>query len=93
VFIQIIAHKNNCKKQLVEKKNEKRKRKKTTAQIRTNVRACGFNARLLARSQFASGRSCDLPTRSSFSVVFLGLGANAQFVPKFPMLPMQPYSW
>jgi hypothetical protein len=38
---------------------------------------------LLARSQFASGRSCDLPTSSRFSMVFLGPRANAELVPKF----------
>jgi hypothetical protein len=37
----------------------------------------------LARSQFASGRSYDRPTRSRFSVVFLGPRANAELVPKF----------
>jgi hypothetical protein len=42
-----------------------------------------FSAGLLARSQFASGRSCDRPTRSRFSVVFLGPRANAELVPKF----------
>jgi hypothetical protein len=42
----------------------------------------GFNAGLPARSQFASGRSCDRPTRSRFSVVFLGTRANAELVPK-----------
>jgi hypothetical protein len=58
-------------------------KKKKTAQIGTNVRARVFNAGLLARSQFASGRSCDRPTRSRFSVVFLGHRANAELVPKF----------
>jgi hypothetical protein len=42
-----------------------------------------FNAGLLARSQFASGRSCDRPTRSRFSVVSFGHRANAELVPKF----------
>jgi hypothetical protein len=70
------AH-NNCKNNLLKQK------KNTTAQIRTNVRARGFNAGLLARSQFASGRSCDRPTRSRFSVVFLGPIVNAKLVPKF----------
>jgi hypothetical protein len=42
-----------------------------------------FSAGLLARSQFASGRSCDRPTRSRFSVVFLGPRANAELVHKF----------
>jgi hypothetical protein len=42
-----------------------------------------LNAGLLARSQFASGRSCDRPTRSRFSVVFLGPRANVELVPKF----------
>jgi hypothetical protein len=37
----------------------------------------------LARSQFASGRSCDRPTRSRFSVVSLVPRANAELVPKF----------
>jgi hypothetical protein len=46
--------------------------KNTTSQIGTNVRFRGFNTGLLARSQFASGRSFDRPTRSRFSVVFLG---------------------
>jgi hypothetical protein len=55
------------------------KEKKT--QLGTNVRACVFNARLLARSRFASGRPCDQPTRSKFSIVFLGPRANAQLVP------------
>jgi hypothetical protein len=53
------------------------------AQIGTNVRARVFNAGLLTSSQFASGRSCDRPTRSRFSVVFLGPRANAELVPKF----------
>jgi hypothetical protein len=42
------------KRQLVKKR---KKKKNTTAQIGTNVGARGFNAVLLARSQFASGRS------------------------------------
>jgi hypothetical protein len=67
------------KKQLAGEKERKRK----TAQIGTNVRACIFNARLLARSQFTSRRSCDQPTLSRFSMVFLGLGANTELVPKF----------
>jgi hypothetical protein len=40
------------------------------------------NAGLLARSQFASGRSCDWPTRLRFSVIFLGPRANAESEPK-----------
>jgi hypothetical protein len=55
---------------------------KATSQI-GNVRARVFNAGLLTRSQFASGRSCDRPTRSRYSVVFLGPRANAELVPKF----------
>jgi hypothetical protein len=58
-------------------------RNPTTAQIRTNIRARGINAGLLARSHFASGRSCDRPTRSRFYVVFFGSRANAELVPKF----------
>jgi hypothetical protein len=58
---------------------EKKKNKKTaTVQIGTDVWARIFNAGLLA-----SGRSCDRPTRSRFSVVFLGPRANAELVSKF----------
>jgi hypothetical protein len=64
-------------------KGKKRKNKKKTAQIGTSVRARIFNAGLLARSQFAFGRSCDRQTRSKFSVVFLGPRANAELVAKF----------
>jgi hypothetical protein len=72
------------KKQLVGKKGrEKQKGKPQQHRLGTNVRARGFNAGLLARSQFASGRSCDRPTRSRFSVVYLGPRANAELVPKF----------
>jgi hypothetical protein len=74
------AHNNNCKRNNLLKR---KKKKNTTAQIGTNVRVHGFNAGLLARSQFASGRSFDLPTRSRFSMVFLGPRANAELVPKF----------
>jgi hypothetical protein len=79
MHIQIIV-KNNL---LRKKRNEKTEKENTTAQIGTNVRVRGFNAELLARSEFASGRSCDRPTRSRFSVVFLGLRANSELVPKF----------
>jgi hypothetical protein len=72
---------NNCKKQLVEK--IKQKRKTQQHRLGTNVRVSGFNAGLVTRSQFASGRSWDRPTRSRFSVVFLGPRANAELVPKF----------
>jgi hypothetical protein len=57
--------------------------KKATAQIETNVRARVFNAGLLARSLFASGRSCDQPIQIKFSVFFLGPRENAELVPKF----------
>jgi hypothetical protein len=69
---------------------------KAAAQIGTNVRARRVNAALLARSQFASGRSCDRPTRLRFSVVFLGPRANAELVPKFHVAlhaPMQLSEW
>jgi hypothetical protein len=56
---------------------------KATAQIRADVRVRIFNAGLLARSQFASGRSCDRPTGSRFSMVFLSPRSNAELVPKF----------
>jgi hypothetical protein len=80
MHITIIV-KNNLLKE--ERKWKTQQKKNTTAQIGTNVRPHGFNARLLARSQFASGRSCDQPIRSRFSVVFLGPRANAELVPKF----------
>jgi hypothetical protein len=60
----------------------KRRRRNKTAHIGANVRASVFNAGLLTRSQFASGRSCDRPTRW-FPVVFLGPRANAELLPKF----------
>jgi hypothetical protein len=69
-------HKNICKKKTWGKKEEK----KATAHKRIYVKALVFNAGLLARSQFASGRTCDRPTRSRFSVVFIGPRANAELV-------------
>jgi hypothetical protein len=80
------AHTNNCKKTTCWKKERgkiENKRKTQQYRLGTNVRVRGFNAGLLARSQFASWRSCDRPTRSRFSVVFLGPRANAELVPKF----------
>jgi hypothetical protein len=54
----LYAHKNNCKKQLVGKEDNKEKKKEEkrekAAQIGTNVRASISNAGLLATSQFAS---------------------------------------
>jgi hypothetical protein len=59
-------------------------RNKATAQIGTNIKVHVFNAGLLARSQFVSGRSCDRPTRSRFSMVFFTPGANAELVHRIP---------
>jgi hypothetical protein len=78
-------HTNNCKeKQLVgKKKKEARKRKdrkKQQHRLGTNVRVRGFKERLLVRSQFAPGSSCDRPTLSRFSVVLLGPRVNAELV-------------
>jgi hypothetical protein len=73
----------NLQKQLVNVFKEKKKRKNNTAQIGTNVRTRIFNAALLARSQFASGMSCNQPSGSRFSVVLLGPRENAESVPKF----------
>jgi hypothetical protein len=42
-----------------------------------------INAGQMARSQFASGRSCDRQNRSRFGVVFLVPRANAELIPKF----------
>jgi hypothetical protein len=75
------AHTNNCRKTTSWKK--KKKRKKQHYRLGTKVIVRGFNAGLLARSQFASWRSCDRPTRSRFSVVFLSPRANAELIPKF----------
>jgi hypothetical protein len=78
------AHTNNCAKKLVGIKRKKKQKRETQQHgLGTNVRVRGFKAGLLARSQFASGRSCDRPTRSRFSVVFLGPRANIELVPKF----------
>jgi hypothetical protein len=74
MHITVIVKNNLLKKEI---------KRNTTARIGTNVRVRGFNAGLLARSQFASGRSCDRPTRTRFFVVFLGPRANAELVPKF----------
>jgi hypothetical protein len=72
------AYPNYTRIQIFEKKNQLYMFfNKASAQIGTHVRA------LLARSQFASGRSYDGPTRSRFSMVFLGPRANAELVPKF----------
>jgi hypothetical protein len=80
MHIQIIV-----KKTCWRKKERKKKQKRESQQrgLGSNARVRGFKAGLLARSQFASGRSCDRPTRSRFSVVFLGSRANAELVPKF----------
>jgi hypothetical protein len=81
------VHNNNCKKNLL-KKERKRKEKHNSTD-----RARGFNAGLLARSQFASRRSCDRPTRSRFPLV------PEQMLSWYPnstlhcMLPMQPSQW
>jgi hypothetical protein len=71
----LYTYKNNCKKNLWEKRQERKREK--PEQIGANVTALVFNAGLLAR------RSCDRPTRSSFSMVFHGSTANAELVPKF----------
>jgi hypothetical protein len=78
------AHTNNYKKLVGEKKKGKKQKRKTQQhRLGTNVRVRGFNAGLLARSQFAYGRFCDRPTQSRFFVVFLGTRATAELVPKF----------
>jgi hypothetical protein len=56
---------------------------KAAAQLRTSVDVRIFSAGLLARSQFASGRSCDRPIRPWFFVVSLGLRAKAKLELKF----------
>jgi hypothetical protein len=70
--------------QLANVFKEKRGRgKRKIAHIGTNVRAHIFDVGLLARSQFASGRSCDRTIRSRLSVIFLGSRESAELVPKF----------
>jgi hypothetical protein len=81
VYTDTIFVKTTCK--CFQRKKKEKEKEKKKAQIGTSVRARVFNARLLARSQFASGRSCDRPTRSRFSVVFLGPRANAELLPRF----------
>jgi hypothetical protein len=92
MYIQIIA-KNN----LLKKKGGKKERKKnTTAQIGTNVRVRGLKARLLARSQFASGRSCGQPTDQGFPWFSLVPEQMLSWYPNFTlhcMLAMQPSQW
>jgi hypothetical protein len=61
LFANKIFVKITCKYVQRKEKKERRKRRKT-AQIGTSVRVRVFNTGLLARSQFASGRSCDRPT-------------------------------
>jgi hypothetical protein len=72
---------NNWKNNLLKKR--RKKKENTTTQIGTNVRAQGCKAGLVARNQFASGRSCDRLTWSKFSMAFLGPRANGELVPKF----------
>jgi hypothetical protein len=69
LYTDTIFVKTTCK--CFQRKKKKKGEEEKKAQIGTSVRALVFNAGLLARSQFASGRSCDRPTRSRFSVVFL----------------------
>jgi hypothetical protein len=83
MHIQIIVKESNLLEKKKEKEKKKNKRKTQQHRLGTNVRVRRFNARLLARSQFASERSCDRPTRSRFSMVFLGPRENVELVPKF----------
>jgi hypothetical protein len=48
-----------------------------------NVVTPYFNAGLVARSHYASGRSCGRPNQSRFSVGFFGSRANDGPLPKF----------
>jgi hypothetical protein len=81
ITILVIVKKTCWKKRKVKTREKKQKRKSQQHRLETNVRIRAFNVGLLARSQFASGRSCDRPTRSRFSVV--GPRAYAEVVPKF----------
>jgi hypothetical protein len=63
----------------------KQERKTHEHRLGTNVRVRGYKAVLLARSQFALGRSCVRPNRSRFSVVFVSPRAGAELVFKSPV--------
>jgi hypothetical protein len=92
MHIQIIVKSNLLEK----KRKEKQKRKTQQHRLETNVRVRGFNAGLLARSQFASGRSCDWPTRSRFSVVILDPEQMLRWYTNSTlhcMIPMQHSQW
>jgi hypothetical protein len=67
-------------------KKKKKQRKKKKAQIGTNAGAGVVKAVRLVRSQFASGRTYDRPTRSSISVIFLGAKAHSDLVLKFHVI-------
>jgi hypothetical protein len=59
-YIQFGAYPNHMHIQIIVKNNllgKKQKRKKQQHRLGTNVRVRGFDAGLLTRSQFASGRS------------------------------------
>jgi hypothetical protein len=84
VLSKSYVHKNNCKKSTCgEEKRKKKEKEKHNSTDRNYVSARVFNAGLLARSQFASLKSCDRPTQSRFSVVFLGPRANSELVSNF----------
>jgi hypothetical protein len=76
-----VAHPSHMHTKLLYHKTCKCLNNKAAAQIGTNVRARGLLPDCWL--QFASGRSCDRPSRSRFSVVFLGPRANVELVPKF----------
>jgi hypothetical protein len=91
-YTQFGAYPNYIHIQIIEKKKKKKQKRKKQHILGTNVRVREFKAGLLARSQFASGRSCDRPARSRFSVVFLGPRANAELVPKFHVALHAPHA-
>jgi hypothetical protein len=50
---------------------------------RSLLRSVRLKTRLLARRQYASKRSCDPKTQSSFSVIYLSLTADTELLGKF----------
>jgi hypothetical protein len=56
---------------------------KSTAQTGTTLGVLALNSRLLAESQFASGRPCDQPIPSRFSVAFVVPWAKVELVSEF----------
>jgi hypothetical protein len=85
-----------CKKRKKGKKEEKQKRKAQLQRVGTNVRARGFNAGLLARSQLHSEGPATSQLDQGFSWFSLVPEQMQSWYPNSTlhcMLPMQPSQW